>query len=124
MRKQKDCQNNTIYHKWPFLLPNIRCRDEATDIFLLSTLALNKATINRTIDIISEIAKCLKLSNKVVRNKIILLKRDLMTIKNSKRMIYRRQDELQPLDKLYWFGFVASLYYLEMNLLSMLFDKF
>lgn len=124
MRKQKNDRNIPIYRKWASPLPDIRCSLEKADIFPLPTLAFNEGTISGLIDIIRELAERLELTNEVVGDKIILIKGDLMTVRNCRRAIYRRQDELQPLDRFYWLEPVAGLFHLWMNLLSMLFGKF
>ena len=82
MRKQKNNHNISIYQKWPLPLPDIRCRLEPADILLFPTLAINKGTIFGSINIVQELAKWLKLSDKIIKGKLILLNRDLMTIWN------------------------------------------
>ena len=96
MRRQKDNRNILIYYKWPFLLPHIKCRPDTANVFPLPTLASNEATISGTIDIVQELAERLELTDEVVRDKLILLKGDLMTIRNCRRAIFRRQAELPP----------------------------
>ncbi len=105
-------------------LPDIKCNPDTADIFSLPTLVVNEATISRTLDIIQELVKRLELTDKVVRDKLILIKRDLMTIRNCRHAIFRRQDELSPLNKYSWLEPMAGLFHLEMNFLSMLFGKF
>lgn len=124
MQKQKNDCNIPIYSKWASPLPDIRCSLEKANILPLPTLAFNKGTISGSIDIIGELAERLELTNEVVREKIILIKGDLMTVQNCRRAIYRQQDELQPLDKFDWLEPMAGLFHLQMNLLSMLFGKF
>ena len=124
MHKQKNTQGVSIYQKWETPLPNIRCRNEVADILLLPTLPFNEGSIAGTIEILWEIAKRLGLSDEIVRNKIVLLKGDLLTIRNSRRAIYRWQDEHLPSPRFYWLELVAGLFHLQMNFLSMLFDRF
>lgn len=99
MQKQKNDRNILIYRKWALPLPDIRCSFEKANLLPLLTLAYNKGTILGTINIIRELAEQLELTNEVVRDKIIFIKRDLMTIQNCCCAIYWRQDELLPLDR-------------------------
>lgn len=94
MRKQKNDCNISIYRKWALPLPDIRCSLKKADIFLLPILAFNKVTISGSIDIIRKLAEWLELTNKVVRDKIILIKGDLMIIQNCQCAIYWQQDKL------------------------------
>lgn len=105
-------------------LLDIRCNLEKADLLTLPTLAYNKGTISGTIDIIQELAERLELTNEVVRDKIIFIKGNLMTVQNCCRAIYRQKDELLLLDRFQWFEPVAGLFYLQMNLLSILIGKF
>lgn len=125
MYKQENTQVVSIYQKWETPLPNIRCRNEAADILPLPTLPFNEESIAGTIDILREIAKRLGLSEEVVRDKIILLKGDLLTVRNCRRAIYRRQGEQLPSSRFHWLELpVAGLFHLQINFLSMLFDRF
>ncbi len=124
MHKQKNTQGVSIYRKWETPLPNIRCRNEVADILPLLTLPFNKGSIAGTIKILREIAKRLGLSNEIVRNKIILLKGKFFTIRNCRRAIYWRQSEQLPSLKFHWLKPVAGLFHLQMNFLSLLFDRF
>lgn len=121
MRKQKNNYNIPIYRKWPSPLPDVKCKDESADILPFSTFAFNEGTITGTIEIIRGHVERLRLSDEVVRNKIILLKRDLMTISNCRRAIYWRQDELLPSARFHWLEPVAGLFHLQMNMIAMLF---
>ena len=105
-------------------MPNIRCKNEVADILPLPTLPFNERNIAGTIKILWEIAKRLGLSDEIVRNKIILLKGDLLIVRNSRRAIYWRQGEHLPFPRFYWLEPVARLFHLQMNFLSMLFDRF
>lgn len=80
MRRQKNDRNIPIYRKWPSPLPDVRCKLEPADILPLPTFAFNEGTIAGTIDIFEEIAKRLELTDEVVRDKLIILKGDLMTV--------------------------------------------
>lgn len=112
MRRQKDDRNIPIYRKWPSPLPDIKCRPDTADVLPLPTLANNEATISGTIDIVQELAERLELTDEVVRDKLILLKGDLMTIRNYRRAIFRRQTELLPLNRYSWLEPVAGLFHL------------
>ena len=124
MHKQKNTQEVLIYRKWETLLPNIRCRNEVADILPLSTLPYNKGSIVGTIKILQEIAERLRLSDKIVRDKVILLKGDLLTVRNCRHAIYWRQGMDQPSLRFHWLEPVAGLYHMQMNFLSMLFNWF
>ncbi len=77
-------------------MPNIRCRNEVSDILPLPTLPYNEGSIAGTIEILREIAERLGLSDEIVRDKVILLKSDLLTVRNCRRSIYRWQGVDQP----------------------------
>ena len=124
MCKYKNDRNIPIYCKWALPLPDIRCSLEKTDILLLLTLAYNKDTISGSIDIIHELADWLELTDNVVRNKIIVIKKDLMNIQNCCYAIYWQQDKLLPLDRFHWLKPLAGLFHLQLNLISILFKKF
>ena len=124
MHKQKNTQEVFIYQKWETFLPNIRCRNEVVDILQLPTLLFNEGSIAGTIEILWEIAKRLGLSDEIVRNKIILLKGDLLTVRNSRRAIYWRQGEHLLSPKFYWLEPIAELFHLQMDFVSMLLDQF
>ncbi len=124
MHKQKNTLGVSIYRKWETPLPNIRCRNEVADILLLPTLPYNKGSIAGTIEILREIAERLGLSDEIVRDKVILLQGDLLTVRNCRRTIYRWQGVDQSSLRFHWLEPVAGLFHLQMNFLSMLFDRF
>ncbi len=80
MRKQKNDRNILIYRKWSLPLLNIRYGLEKADILPLLTFTMNKSTILKSINIVYELAKRVELLDEVIRDKLTLLKRDLMTI--------------------------------------------
>lgn len=124
MQKQKNSQRKLIYRKWPLPLPNVQYNHKTADIFPLLTHAFNEESINGTIEVLLDISGPLELTDDVVKSKVILLKRNLLTIKNARRAIYRWQDELLPLLRFHWLKQVAGLFHLQMNILSVVFDKF
>lgn len=87
IRKEKNNRNIPIYQKWPLPLRDIKCRLKLADILPLPTFAINKGIIPRTINIVQELAKRLEPSDEVIRSKLILLKRDLMTVRNCRHGI-------------------------------------
>ena len=105
-------------------MPNIRCRNEVADILPLPTLPYNEGSIVGTIEILQEIAERLGLSDEIVRDKVILLKGDLLTVRNCRRAIYRRQGVDQPFLRFHWLEPVAGLFHMQINFLSMLFNRF
>ncbi len=80
MYKQKNTQGVSIYRKWETHLLNIRCRNEVAEILPLPTLPYNEGSIAGTIEILREIAERLRLSDEIVRDKVILLKGDFLII--------------------------------------------
>lgn len=91
MYKQKNNRGTSIYCKLESPLPNIRYRNETADIFLFLMLSFNEKSIAGIINILREIADQLGLSDIIVKDKIILLKWDLMTVRNCRYAIYRRK---------------------------------
>ena len=112
MHRQKNDCNIPIHRKWPSPLPDIKCKPDIANVLPLPTLASNKAIISGTIDIVQELGKRLELTNEVVRDKLILLKGDLMTIHNCRRAIFWWQAELLPLNRYSWLEPMAGLFYL------------
>lgn len=106
------------------LLLDVRCNNKTANIFPLPTLAFNEGSINGTIEVLLDIAGRLELTDDVVKSKVILLKGDLLIIRNARRAIYWRQDELLPLPRFDWLEPVAGLFHLQINVLSVFFDKF
>lgn len=91
---KKNDWNILIYYKWALLLSDIRYSFKKTDIFLLLTLVYNKNIISKSINIISRLGDQLELMDNMIRNKIILIKRDLMIIQNYYYTVYWQQNEL------------------------------
>ncbi len=79
----------------------IRYRLKKADIFLLPTLAMNEGTIPGFINIVQELAKQLELLDEIIKDKLILLKGDLITVRNCQRAIYWQQEEILPLNRFY-----------------------
>lgn len=124
MQKQKNAWNILIYRKWASSLPDIGCNLEKANILPLPTLLYNEDTISGSIDIIRKLADRQELTDDVIKDEIILIKRDLMTVQNCRCAKYRQQDELLSLDRFHWLEPVAGLFHLQMNLISILFGKF
>ncbi len=124
MHKPKNDRNIPIYRKRPSPLSDIKCNPDTANVFPLPTLTANKTTISGTIDIVQELAESFELTDEVVKDKLISIKRDLMTIHNCRCAIFRRQDELSPLNKYSWLEPMVGLFHLQMNFLSILFGKF
>ncbi len=68
---------------------NIRYKNEVANIFPLPTLFYNKGSIADIIEILQEIAEQLGPSDEIVRDKVILFKGDLITVRNCRCAIYR-----------------------------------
>ena len=77
-----------------------------------------------TIEILFDVAERLELTDNVIKNKIIILKGDLINIRNCRRAIYRRQDELRPMPWFHLIEHIAGLFHLQINMLSLFFVKF
>lgn len=107
----------------PLFLPNIKCKDKSINIFSLLNFTFNKKTIIGTIKIICKFIECLKFLDKITKNKIILLKKNLTIIRNYRCAIYRCQDKFLPSAKFYWFEPIARLFYLQMNIITILFGQ-
>lgn len=54
----------------------MRCFIEKAKIFLLPTLALDKSKINQVIEILKEYSKFLSLTDNMISEKMIIVKRD------------------------------------------------
>lgn len=124
MNKQKNGYDRPLYTKWQSPLPDVRCKNETSNILPLPTLLYNKGSILGIIEVLFDIVEPLELINNVVKNKIIILKGDLMTVRNCKRAIYLQQDELRPMPRFHWIEPIAGLFHLQINMLSLFFDKF
>lgn len=111
MQKQKNSQGKPIYRMWPLPLLDILCNYKTADIFPHPTLGFNKRSISKTMKILLDIARRLELTNNVVKSKMILLKKNLLTIRNAGRAIYWREDKLLSLLKFHWLGPIAGLFY-------------
>lgn len=61
-------------------LLDIRYSPEIANIYPVPIFVYNKGTISKSIDIICKLVDQLKLINNIVKNKIIFIKEDLMTI--------------------------------------------
>ena len=112
IQKQKNNHNILIHQKWLLPLPDIRCRLKKIDFFLLPTLVMNKRTIPGFINMVQKLTKWLELLNKIMRDKFILFKGDLMTIRNCRHVIYRWQEDILPLNRFHWLEPMASFFYL------------
>lgn len=53
-----------------------------TNILLLPTLPYNKSEINKTIDILRELIQHLNLDDYIFENKIVMVKRDWLMVRN------------------------------------------
>lgn len=101
----------------------MHCQTEKADILPLPTLAYDESTISGTLDILRKLTQVLGLSKEVVRNKVIMLKGDLLTVRNATRAIYKRQDEPTTLYQFGWLEPITGLFHLEMNVLKFVFEK-
>ena len=86
--RQKNDHNILIHHKWLSSLEDIKCKPGIFDILLLPTFATNAVTIFGIIDIVQELEERLELTDEIVKDKLILIKRDLMIISNYQHIIF------------------------------------
>lgn len=61
----------------------MHCQTKKADIFPLPTLAYNKSILFSTLDILQKLKQELDLSKEVLYKKIIMLKADLLIVKNA-----------------------------------------
>lgn len=113
-----------FYTKWQSLLPNVRCKNKVSNIFLFSTFLYNEENSLKIIKVLFDIANWLELTNNVVRDKIIILKKDLMIVKNCRHTIYWRQDKLRPMPRFHSIKCITNLFYLQIIVLFLFFNKF
>ncbi len=73
----------TKYHWWPSLLNDKMCPFTKANVVLLPTLAFNKRTIVGTIDVLQTIAICLDLTDKMLNNKVVIMRDNLLIIRNA-----------------------------------------
>ena len=112
MWKEKNNRNIEIYQKWLLFLPDIKCKLKLADVLLLSTCVMNKGIISGATDIIQELAKRLKLLNKIIKNKLFLFEKNLIIVQNRWCKIYWRQKEVLLLNKFNWLEQMAIFFLL------------
>lgn len=66
---------------------------------IFSDSYFNKNTIIGTINVLQTIAMQLDLTDEIISNKIVIMKRDLFIVQNTQRSIFRLQDKLDIFDK-------------------------
>ncbi len=76
-----------------------------------------------TIDVLCTFATQLGLTDEMVHDKVIMMRGNLLTIRNVQRSIFRHRGKLMKLNKFDWLEPTVGLFHLQMNLLTMLFDK-
>lgn len=103
---------------------DIRYGLEKADIYPLPTFVYNKGNVSISIDIIHELANRLEQINNMIRNKMILIKKDLnYSIKLSSHNILVIKQGIIG-NKLDWLKPVAKLLYQQIYLIYMVFRKF
>ncbi len=90
----------------------------------LSTLAFNEGTIMGTIDVLQTFAERLGLSEEMICDKVIMMRGNLLTIRNVTQTLFRRCIELMKINRFDWLEPTVGLFHLQMNLLIIIFDKF
>lgn len=65
----------------------------------------------------------LGLFEKVVCNKVIMLKSDLLIVKNATQGLYKKQDESISLYQFDWLKSITGFFYLQINILKFIFEK-
>ena len=61
----------------------MRCKIEKAEILPLPTLAYNESIISGILDILQNITQLLGFTNDIIRNKVIILKDDLLIVRNA-----------------------------------------
>ena len=97
----------------------MQCQIEKVDIISLSTLSLDETLIAGTIDILKEYLKRLGIENAAITNKLLIFKRDFLTVRNVTKVIYQHQEELYSIDKFQFIEPIAGLFHLLMNVLKL-----
>ena len=121
MHQQINIWTVLLYEKWKTLLLDIRYRNFVISILSFLAFFYNEKNIADIIEIFSKIVEQLKLSDKIVEDKIILIKIDLLTIWNCRYAIYWWEIMFNISPKFFLMKLVARLIYLKINLLSILF---
>lgn len=83
--------NNRIilkYYAWFLFLDNIKCFLVKPNVMLFPTLTFNKRTIISIIDVLCTLANQLAVSKKMVYDKVIMIKGNLLTIRNVIQTIF------------------------------------
>lgn len=75
------------------LLKNILYQIRKTDIILFSIYPLNKSKISETVSILSCLIECMGLKS-IVKDKVVSIKDNYLTIKNITHAIYQKQNKL------------------------------
>lgn len=75
------------------------CSPTKVDVVPFPTLTFNKRTIIETIDVLQAIAIRFGLIDKIVSNKVVMMRENLLTILNAQQSIFHRQNELFALEK-------------------------
>lgn len=65
----------------------------------------------------------LSLNKEIVYNKIVIMRDNLFIIKNMTQTIYQHCGKLMKINRFDWFEPTAELFHLQINLLTMFFDK-
>lgn len=105
-------------------LKEIRASKARADYLTFPTLDIDEASIDGTIDLLQRLVDILGLDEQMVRDNVIWLSGDYLTVRNVARAIRRRVEHIQ---RIHNFGFIepiAGLFHLQMNVLKMLMDTF
>lgn len=73
-------------------LKKIQCPKRKANILLLLILPYDKSKISETIDILRELIQCLDLNDYFFENKLVIAKKDLLSIRNILWAIYQKQE--------------------------------
>lgn len=82
------------------------------DIFPLLTLTYDESIISSTLNILRKITQVLGLTEEVIRNKVIILKGDLLMIQNTICVILKKQNKSYNFDHYDWIEPIIGLFYL------------
>lgn len=89
------------------------------DILSLPILPYHKSKISETIDILKELIYYLDFDDYVFEDKIMMVKKNWLTIQNITQAIYQKQEEPKILYTLGWIEPIVGLFYLQINILKL-----
>lgn len=105
--------------KWQVPLWEVQYYIEKVDIIFLSILPLHEVVTTRYIDIPKKYLKRLGIEDIAISIKLLILKKDFLTMCNVNRAIYWYLEELRLIIKFQFITFIVKLFSLEINILKL-----